>query len=450
MSKALQACLPPRILGLALTELVLIGAALTLATRLSLAGWAWPPLTVVRIGLACAVVLLCLHYYDLYSSPVAINPREVAVRLTQVLGTACVVLSAVYFADPRIQLRRAAILGGTALIGLMLAGSRAIFLRLIGSPRLAQRVLFLGAGPVAAALAAEMAQRPEMGLRPLGYVGEADADMGALARIASAAELAETVRRERIGRVLAVGSGPEAPAVEVLLALRRAGIPVEDAAQTYEGATGKVALAALRPASLWAGRSGADGAQRAGSLLLAALLLIPALPLMALIAAVVRWDSPGPAIFRQKRVGQGGEPFILYKFRTLRHNADGGGAPRPVEPGDPRLTRIGAFLRRCRLDELPQLWNVLRGDLNVVGPRPFAAEQEEWLAAAIPHYRYRWLVRPGITGWAQIQNGYCASLADNAEKLAFDLFYIKHRGLGLDLMILFLTLKILVLGRGAR
>ncbi len=451
MSKALQACLPPRMLGVAFTELLLIGAALTLATRLTNAGSMWPPMTAARIVLACAVVLLCLHYYDLYSSPIAVNPREVAVRLTQVLGTACVVLSVLYFADPWIQLRWASVLGGTVLMGLMLAASRIIFMRLVGSPRLSQRVLFLGAGPVAAALAAEMVQRPEMGLRPVGYVGQADGSMGALPCVPDTRELVEVVRRERIARVLAVGPGPETLSVHLLLALRHERILVEDAAQTYEAATGKVALAAFRPASLYAGgASASDGIQRAASLLFALLLILPALPLMALVAAAIHWDSPGPVIFRQKRVGQGGEVFTLFKFRTLRHNADAGGAPRPVERGDSRLTRIGGFLRRCRMDELPQLWNVLRGEINLVGPRPFAVEQEQWLAASIPYYRYRWLVRPGITGWAQIQNGYCASLADNAEKLACDLFYIKHRGFGMDLMILFLTLKILLLGRGAR
>ncbi len=451
MSKALQACLPPRMLGLAITEVVLIGAALTLATRLTIAGSMWPPMTAARIVLAGAVVLLCLHYFDLYSSPIAANPREVAVRVTQVLGTACVVLSVLYFADPWIQLRWASVLGGTVLTGLMLAASRTIFLRLVGSARLAQRVLFLGAGPMAAALAAEIAQRPEMGLRPVGYVGEPDGGMGALPRVSDTRELVEVVRRERISRVLAAGPGPEALPVDLLLALRHERILVEDAAQIYEAATGKVALAAFRPASLYAGGAAAgDGMQRAASLLLALLLFIPALPLMALVAAAIHWDSPGPVIFRQKRVGQGGAVFTLFKFRTLRHNADAGGAPRPVERGDSRLTRIGGFLRRCRMDELPQLWNVIRGDINLVGPRPFAVEQEQWLAASIPYYRYRWLVRPGITGWAQIQNGYCASLADNEGKLACDLFYIKHRGFGLDLMILFLTLKILLLGRGAR
>ncbi|MGH9533430.1 MAG: exopolysaccharide biosynthesis polyprenyl glycosylphosphotransferase [Terriglobales bacterium] len=452
MSKALQACLPPRMLGLAITELVLIGAALTLATRLTAAGSIrWPPMTAARIVLACGVVLLCLHYYDLYSSPIAVNPREVAVRLTQVLGTACVVLSVLYFADPWIQLRWASVLGGTLLTGLLLAASRAIFIRLVGSSRLAQRVLFVGAGPVAAALAAEMVRRPEMGLSPFGYVGEADSGMGTVARVADASALVDVVRREHIDRVLAVDQGPDTLPIDLLLALRHERVLVEDAAQTYEAATGKVALAAFRPASLYAGGASAgDSVQRAASLLFAWVLVVPALPLMALIAAAIRWESPGPAIFRQQRVGQGGCIFTLFKFRTLRHNADAGGAPRPVERGDPRLTRIGGLLRRCRLDELPQLWNVLRGEINLVGPRPFAVEQERWLAAAIPYYRYRWLVRPGITGWAQIQNGYCASLADNAGKLASDLFYIKHRSFGLDLMIMFLTLKILLLGRGAR
>jgi len=169
---------------------------------------------------------------------------------------------------------------------------------------------------------------------------------------------------------------------------------------------------------------------------------------MLLIVLAIRLDSPGPAIFRQKRVGRGGKTFTLYKFRSM---FDGLQADhRPAEKEDDRITRLGSVLRRTRLDELPQLYNILRGDMHFVGPRPFVPEQEHELVTAIPFYNQRWNVKPGATGWAQVNRAYCATVEDNAEKLAYDLFYIKNMSISLDLLILFKTIKILLLGRGGR
>ncbi len=171
---------------------------------------------------------------------------------------------------------------------------------------------------------------------------------------------------------------------------------------------------------------------------------------MALVAICVRLDSNGPAIFRQERIGKDGKIFTLYKFRSMRQGSDKGGKHMPAMEADDRITRVGGYLRRLRLDELPQLFNILRGDMYFVGPRPFVPDQESDLAEKIPFYSQRWAVKPGATGWAQINRGYCASLEDNQEKLAFDLFYIKNMSIGLDLLILFQTVKILLLGRGGR
>jgi lipopolysaccharide/colanic/teichoic acid biosynthesis glycosyltransferase len=169
--------------------------------------------------------------------------------------------------------------------------------------------------------------------------------------------------------------------------------------------------------------------------------------LLAMIA--IRLDSPGPAIFRQKRVGEHGKLFTVYKFRSMYDGSDRKEL-RPAEHGDNRITRVGKWLRRTRIDELPQLFNIVKGDMAFVGPRPFVPEQEEECAAKIPFYKERWLVKPGATGWAQINRGYNATLEDNREKLAYDLFYIKNVSLGLDLFIMFSTVKILLLGRGGR
>ncbi|MGH9468329.1 MAG: exopolysaccharide biosynthesis polyprenyl glycosylphosphotransferase [Terriglobales bacterium] len=190
--------------------------------------------------------------------------------------------------------------------------------------------------------------------------------------------------------------------------------------------------------------------ERAVNILLAVLGLVLASPLLGLIALAVRCDSTGPILFRQIRVGRHGRAFVMYKFRSMRPDAEAVSGPVWTAVADPRITRTGVWLRRTRLDELPQLWNVLAGDMNLVGPRPERPVFVEQLRTALPAYDQRHRVRPGITGWAQIRRGYCASTVATREKLACDLFYIRHRSLWLDLRILARTPKVMVLGRGAR
>ena len=171
---------------------------------------------------------------------------------------------------------------------------------------------------------------------------------------------------------------------------------------------------------------------------------------MILIGLVIRAESAGPAIFRQKRIGQNGTVFTLYKFRSMVDGADQDNYHRPAERTDSRFTSIGRLLRRTRVDELPQLFNILRGDMNFVGPRPFVPSQEYECLEKIPYYRQRWVIKPGATGWAQVNRGYNVTIEDNTDKLAYDLFYIKNMSIGLDLLILIRTVKILLWGRGSQ
>jgi lipopolysaccharide/colanic/teichoic acid biosynthesis glycosyltransferase len=178
--------------------------------------------------------------------------------------------------------------------------------------------------------------------------------------------------------------------------------------------------------------------------------LLLMLPVMVVIALAIRLDSPGPIIFRQKRVGKNGRIFTLYKFRSMIDGAERDNNFKPASKGDSRITRVGAVLRRTRLDELPQLLNILLGDMYFIGPRPFVPNQEEECIRHIPFYKQRWSVRPGATGWAQVNRDYCTTIEDNTDKLSYDLFYIKNVSVGLDLLILFKSIKILLLGRGGQ
>ncbi len=194
----------------------------------------------------------------------------------------------------------------------------------------------------------------------------------------------------------------------------------------------------------------AEAMRRAFDIAVALSILLFTLPVMLAAALVIRLDSPGPIFYRQERVGRDGRGFMLYKFRSMVVDAERGGTPRWATPGDPRVTRVGRFMRLTRIDELPQLLNVLRGDMAMVGPRPERPGFVEQLSVAIPHYEDRHCVKPGITGWAQVNYPYGASIEDARMKLAYDLYYVRRRSLFLDLLILIATVRVVLFQEGAR
>jgi len=242
---------------------------------------------------------------------------------------------------------------------------------------------------------------------------------------------------------------------QLLEAEARHGVIVEDGLQTYETFTGKLPIETLTPSFLiFSGAFRKSRLRHAGrrlmSLLAAAVGLVATAPLLALIALAIKADSRGPVFFIHERAGLGGRPFRLVKFRTMRHLT--GAAPQSVWQRDDsaRITRVGRWLRKTRLDELPQFWNVLKGDMDLVGPRPEMLDNVKAMTEQIPYYALRHAVRPGITGWAQVRYGYSLSLEQVTEKMRHDLFYIKHMTVWLDLRILVDTVKIVLFGRGAR
>jgi sugar transferase (PEP-CTERM system associated) len=233
-----------------------------------------------------------------------------------------------------------------------------------------------------------------------------------------------------------------------------AGVRVEDATTTYERVTGKILIDDLRPSWLIF----SDGfrvsrlarlMKRTIDLTLALALAIVALPVMVLTALLVLLDDGRPVLYRQERVGENGRTFVLSKFRSMRKDAEKGGKPIWAKDGDDRVTRIGRFLRKTRLDELPQLWNVIRGDMSFVGPRPERPFFVDQLSQQIPFYQQRHAVKPGLTGWAQVKYRYGSSLEDATEKLRYDLYYIKHLSVFFDLTIVFDTVKVVLFRKGA-
>ena len=266
--------------------------------------------------------------------------------------------------------------------------------------------------------------------------------------------LVDLVKRERVDVVVvALEDRRSRLPIEQLLACRLAGISVREQEALYEKITGKIAVEALRPSYLifnegfsrdpWAGL-----AKRALDIVSSSVLLLLTWPLMIATAIAVRMDSPGPILFTQERVGRNGKPFTLLKFRSMYADAEKRTGPVWATEDDPRVTRSGRFIRRARLDELPQIFNVLSGDMSLVGPRPERQHFVDELANKIPYFRQRHIVKPGITGWAQINYRYGSSFEDALQKLQYDLFYIKNQSLLFDLSILFNTVKIVILRKG--
>jgi len=344
---------------------------------------------------------------------------------------------------------------------------RAGFFALNKSARFAENTVIYGDGPLAAPLMDAILQRPELGLRIAGYVGSGSQIDGI--PTVDPSHLDEFVKRESVSRiVITMGDRRGKLPVGELLKLKASGVQIQDAPEYYETVTGKIPLESLRLSWLLFSpgfhvRPTLRLYKRAFSLVFGSIGVVLSSPIMALSALAIRLDSKGPVIFRQERVGEFGVPFTVYKFRTMFVNSGSQPAlPKaandptanhigtPAQFDDPRITRVGKWLRRTRLDELPQLYNIVKGDISFVGPRPHPPSDEEECAAIIPFYKERWLTKPGATGWAQVNRGYNATIEDHTEKLSYDLFYIKNVSVGLDIYILFATLKILLLGRGGR
>jgi len=464
---------PTRTLLLTLSEAILVTLGFLAAVLLSTG----TPVNAViylqdeggagRIGLVVLVFLVLMYYFDLYNSLILTNRREVITRLVGVLGCTFVALAVLYYTFPDASLGGTVLWSGILMIAVAVPVWRSCFFVLNRSARFAESTAIYGDGPLAAPLIDAILQRPELGLRIAGYVGSAP-QIAAIPSV-DPNELAEFVKREGVRRIIVtMGDRRGRLPVGELLKLKASGVQIQDGPEYYETVTGKIPLESLRLS--WLLFSPGFHVQaplrlykRAFSLFFGGLGVVLTSPLMVLSALAIRLDSKGPVIFEQERVGEFGVPFTVYKFRTMYENngtpstvpkiqSDAGSNEigTPAQYDDPRITRVGKWLRRTRLDELPQLFNIVKGDISFVGPRPVPPHEEEECAASIPFYKERWLIKPGATGWAQINRGYNATIEDHKDKLAYDLFYIKNVSVGLDIYILFATLKILLLGRGGR
>jgi sugar transferase (PEP-CTERM system associated) len=412
----------------------------------------------IKIFAVTAIVLLFSYGLDLYDSSTLGGESDQVVRLFMVLGLVALSLSgvvAVYhrFLPGHEFLPRESALVSFIILTFTLLGWRYAYSWLTQQHYFRERVYVLGTGDRAQRLVDGLQKRSELGVEVVGWTGNIQ---GELTRDGVATHLIGIATEKGVHRVIVAmpdrrGTLP----VEELLDMRLAGVKIEEATSWLEKISGRIEVEQLYPSWLIftdGFRASAFFGMVRGALSFSVALigLTMALPLLPFIYLAVKLDSPGPALYRQQRVGRGNSRFTCYKFRTMRQDAEADTGATWATDDDPRITRVGKFLRTSRLDEIPQLWCVLKGDMHFVGPRPERPEFVEWLSRTIPYYGVRHMVKPGITGWAQVQYKYGNTIDDAREKLQYDLFYIKNAAVGLDLLILFQTIKIVLLGRGAQ
>jgi sugar transferase (PEP-CTERM system associated) len=448
---------PLRTLVLLVGEALIVWTSFVLGTMLQNRDDSWLLLNVeygyVKILAVTGVVLLFSHWFDLYDSSSLGEKWDQVFRLLLVLGFVALALAAVGFIYPAILPGNGSALAGLIILTFTLLGWRAAYSWLVKRPFLRERVYILGTGERAERLVRGLRQRSALGVEVVGWTGDVE---GELTRDTVASHLLGLARGSGVHRVIVAmpdrrGTLP----VEELLDLRLGGVKVEEATSWLERISGRIEVEHLYPSWLiFAEGFGFSSffrlLRRALNFSVALAGLAISLPLLPFIVLAVKLDSLGPVLYRQRRVGQRGVIFYCYKFRTMRVDAEADTGATWAADDDPRITRVGRFLRSSRLDEIPQLWCVLKGDMHFVGPRPERPEFVEWLSKEIPYYGVRHVVRPGITGWAQVQYKYGNTLEDAREKLQYDLFYIKNASIGLDALIMFQTVKIVLLGRGAQ
>jgi len=494
MVRILNQYVSPKGIVLMLLEGVLIALALLCAVRIrfwssesgfdnyvTLPEFAWQVLVFV------ITLQVCFYYCDLYRLSALRGRTEQLISLGQSLGSACLLLGILYFIFPSLLLGRGIFFIGVALVPAFVISSRMALDQIWQAAAAAENVVVIGAGDLALTLARHLHERNDLNVRLAAFIdvhGGVERRIPSMARgmkqgiAAAVADVDYAAREERTlfnrpvfgpeESLMAVVEKFQATRIIValedqrnalptrdLVRLRVQGVRVEDINSTIAALTGRICLEMVKP-SWFVFTDGFHRSivtliiKRAIDLASGLVGLAISFPIMLLVALAIKLDSKGPVIFRQRRVGLRGSCFELLKFRSMRVDAEEGTGARWATVNDPRVTRIGRLLRKYRLDELPQFVNVIRGEMSLVGPRPERPEFVEELRKQISYYDERHSVRPGLTGWAQVQYRYGSTLEDAVRKMEYDLFYLKNMSIFLDCAIVLDTFRIVVTGQGGR
>jgi len=405
----------------------------------------------------------CLYYNELYDLNIVDSLKELAVRLMQSFGVAGIFLGFVYLAFPETIIGSLIFMIGVGIVIVAITCWRFGYSLALNRGLFNQQIILLGSGDLTRRIREEINARKDCGYTVAVEVPECidDSDPGRPAEVPlicrnkfeGLCELSQGLGIKKI--VVSFREKRSIFPTQELLRCRVGGIDIIEGNSFYEMLTGKLLVEFINPSWLIFSNGFQKSrmrriVKRAVDLILSSAMLIALSPLLLLVAVAIKLDSPGPVFFSQMRVGERHRIFRMHKFRSMAKDAEKLSGPVWAQKNDPRVSRVGRFLRRFRIDELPQLWNVLKGEMSFVGPRPERKEFVQELEGIVPYYRERFSVKPGITGWAQVNFGYCATIRESIEKLNYDFFYIKNMSNLMDLLVMLRTVKILLFGHGVR
>ena len=403
----------------------------------------------------------CMYLLDLYNFRLSQTWGEMLFALAIAIGFVCIGIGLLSYAIPKFG-----VAGKMYYLSILIASVCLLLWRILFEIYIAryashENILIVGTGEVARQVGEEVKRRKRLGFHLVGFINalpeKSSADGGQAGEIlGDPSQMDRIIERHDVDKVVvAITERRGEYPVKEMLALRVSGLQVVEWPGFFEKLSGRIPIDNLAP-SFFIFNEGFRKSRfllsirRIVSVIVAGVLLVLLLPVFLVVAAIIKLDSPGPVLYSQIRVGENNCPIRIYKFRSMCKDAEKNGDAVWAVENDPRITRVGGFLRKTRIDEFPQLFNVLIGELDFVGPRPERPEFVEKLQSLIPYYALRHTVKPGITGWAQVMFHYGSTIDESKEKLQYDLFYIKNMSVKLDLLILFHTVKIVLLGRGAR
>jgi sugar transferase (PEP-CTERM system associated) len=466
MVKIFKVFVPVSVIALLICEAaILFGCYLA---GLYLAEWLFEPATFaedffftdgpLRLSFVVATIMLGLYFNDLYESFHISSRIQLVQQVCLAVGVAFLAQAFMGYLSSGWIVPRYTMILGSMIVLIVIPPWRMAYVNLVFKALGAERLLFFGSSPTLRELAEGLKERPTMGLTLIGYLDDGDGGDDPLpgcTRMGRIQDLNNVLNSKPDRIVVGLTERRNRLPIHDLLELRFSGIRIEEATHLYEAVFSRVCTREFRPSQLifseeLGPRSGSETLQSVYCFLFAVLLIIATSPLMLLVALAVRLTSPGPILLRQNRVGRGNAVFTVYKFRSMYADAEARTGAVWATRNDPRITPVGRFIRRVRLDELPQLFNVLKGEMAIAGPRPERPEFVKTLSEQIPYYRQRHCVKPGITGWAQINYKYGDTIEDTITKLEYDLYYIKNMSVSLDAYIFFHTVKTMLLSRGAQ
>lgn len=438
--------------------LAIDGSLLTAAVFLSFR--ALPPTRAAAVSaLAASVFVACLYLFDLYDLDTTRETRDILLRSLRALGTGFLLLipiwTLLFLARPSYRILELNLVFFLAILCMYRTASEWLHRWILPG----EKLLLVGSDPSILLLSEALKQHVSLPLKLSAIVPDHAIDRNggqSFAMCEDMTKIPSVTRTFHPDRVAISGIiDSQSELADELLTLRRQGVHIQDATSLYATITGRVPVAILDLRQLLFGKGFAPSkvsavVQHISGCVFAAVALLLASPTLLLIAILIKLDSKGPVIYKQERVGLNGKTFFVYKFRSMRQDAEAGSGPVWAATSDSRVTRVGRVLRTLRLDELPQLFNILSGDMNLVGPRPERSHFVSQLKQDIPFYDLRHSILPGITGWAQVSAGYGATVEESQEKLEYDLFYILNRSLIFDALIVIKTFKIMLCGKGAR